>query len=329
MAGFSRLFWVLSSGGSLVRNSYACCVGRASGGVFGRGADGGATGDDGRGKWAYVFISGVKRHRNAQGEEATTGRFRYATTDPGTCNDTFGTRVPTSGGTDLGTGSSAVPYSITVSGLTPGTTYYFCAIVSNASGTAFGAVLQFTIPTFPAVVTGTASSITSNSATLQATANPLAATTTGWFRYSPTVITTCDDSFGVRVPSTGGSSLGAGITPMAYQQGISGLLPATTYYYCAIANNSYGNGYGAVQSFTTPAMAPVINTGYASSLTRTTGVLNGSGNPGGAATTGWFRYATASPGTCNDTFGTRTPATGGLSLARARATPTSRRRSPA
>jgi MYXO-CTERM domain-containing protein len=246
--------------------------------------------------------------------EATTGRFRYATTDPGTCNDTFGTRVPTSGGTDLGTGSSAVPYSITVSGLTPGTTYYFCAIVSNSSGTAFGAVLQFTIPTFPAVVTGSAASITANSATLQATANPLAASSIGWFRYSSSSVTTCDDSFGTRVPSSSGTSLGAGITPVAYQQSIGGLLPNTTYYYCAIANNAYGNGFGGVQSFTTPATAPIINTGYASSLTRTTGVLNGSGNPGGAATTGWFRYATASPGTCNDTFGTRTPATGGASL---------------
>ena len=55
-------------------------------------------------------------------------------------------------GLDLGSGSSAVPYSITTTGLSPGVTYYFCAIVSNTSGTAFGAVLSFTIPSSPVVV---------------------------------------------------------------------------------------------------------------------------------------------------------------------------------
>ena len=92
------------------------------------------------------------------GGEATTGRFRYSPTNPGTCNDTFGTRVPAAGGTDLGTGTSPVPYSITTTGLTPGVTYYFCSIVSNATGTSFGAILSFTIPAPPAVVTSPARS---------------------------------------------------------------------------------------------------------------------------------------------------------------------------
>src|SRR6266568_1999921 len=68
---------------------------------------------------------------NPNGEQAT-GWFRYDITNPGTCNDTFGTRVPATGGTNLGTGTSAVAYSITTTGLTSGTTYYFCAIVNNA-----------------------------------------------------------------------------------------------------------------------------------------------------------------------------------------------------
>ena len=94
----------------------------------------------------------------------TTGWFRYSTTNPVTCNSTFGTRVPTSDGTDLGTGSSAIRYSITTTGLSPGNTYYFCAIVSNTAGTAFGAVLSFTIPGAPVVVTSAATSVTSSSA---------------------------------------------------------------------------------------------------------------------------------------------------------------------
>ena len=248
------------------------------------------------------------------GGEATTGRFRYSATNPGTCNDTFGTRVPATSGTDLGNGSATVPYSITTTGLTPGTTYYFCAIVTNASGTAYGSVLSFTIPAQPLVTTSAATSITSNSATINGTANPFTLSTSGWFRYSTTNPVTCDDSFGSRIPSSGGQNLGTGITPYAYAQSLTSLSPGTTYYFCAIAQNSLGTSVGTVQSFTTPSMAPTVSTNSASNLSRTGAQLNGYANPGGDATTAWFRYGPASPGTCNDTWGTRTPATGGTSL---------------
>ena len=42
-------------------------------------------------------------------------------------------------------------------------------------------------------------------------------------------------------------------------------------------------------------------------VTSTSALLNGAGNPNGATTTGWFRFSTMNPGTCNDTFGTRAP----------------------
>jgi len=257
-----------------------------------------------------VVLNGVGQPNG----QATTGRFRYSATDPGACNDTFGTRVPTSSGTDLGTGSTPVPYSITATGLTPGVTYYFCAIVSNTAGTAFGSVLSFTIPYKPVVLTSSPAGVTSSSATLQGAANPVAATTSAWFRYSSSNPGICNDSFGTRAPSSTSASLGSGITSVPYTQSIGGLVPGGTYYYCAIASNSYGTTFGAIVSFTTPATAPVVTTASASALTRTAGQLNGYGNPGGDATTAWFRYSTASPGTCNDTFGTRAPASGGSAL---------------
>ena len=59
---------------------------------------------------------------------AATGWFRIATSSPGACNDTFGTRVPAAAGTALGAGSGVVAFSNPASGLVPGTTYYLSLI---------------------------------------------------------------------------------------------------------------------------------------------------------------------------------------------------------
>lgn len=70
-----------------------------------------------------------------------TARFRYSTTNPGTCNDTFGTRAPTSGGAIIAVGGA---FFQNIAGLSPGTTYFYCAIATNTGGTTFGSIQQFT-----------------------------------------------------------------------------------------------------------------------------------------------------------------------------------------
>ncbi len=245
---------------------------------------------------------------------SATGWFRYDTTNPGSCNDTFGTRAPASGGFALGSGTSPVAYSLAVSALLPGNTYYFCAIASNAYGTGFGTVLSFTTPaTAPTVTTNAATLLTGTTATLNGTANPGGDTTTGWFRYATASPGSCNDSFGTRAPAASGSALGSGNAGVAYSQAVVGLSPLTLYYYCAIAQNPEGTAFGAVVSFLTP-VPPTVTTTAATNVTNTTAYINGSGIPNGAATTGWLRYATTSPGTCNDTFGSRVPASGGTAL---------------
>ncbi|MEZ4295071.1 MAG: MYXO-CTERM sorting domain-containing protein [Polyangiaceae bacterium] len=261
----------------------------------------------------HVVAGPAQRFGNPNGEQ-TTGWFRISATNPGTCDDVFGTRVPAAGGTDLGSGAVSVPYSILATGLTSGVTYYFCAIVSNASGKAFGGILSFTVPGSPIVTTNAATSVTSTTAILEGSANPNSAASTGWYRYSTTNPGTCDDLFGTRAPASGGTSLGSGTSPVNYTRSISSLLPGTTYYFCAIASNTYGTSFGTVQSFTTSPVAPVVTTNNATLITGNTAQLNGGANPGGATTTGWFRYATTSPGTCNDVFGTRAPSSGGSNL---------------
>ncbi|MDP3233571.1 MAG: hypothetical protein Q8N26_12400 [Myxococcales bacterium] len=256
---------------------------------------------------AATLVTATGATLNATGNPnnaSTTGWFRYSSVNPVTCNNTFGTRQPSSGGYALGAGNTATAYSGAITGLLAGTTYYVCAIGSNAAGTSFGAVETFVTPGPPAVVTSPIATFGSTTATLEGTANPNVGATTGWFRYSTSFISTCNDSFGTRVPATGGTSLGSGTMPAPFSELVSGLLPATTYYFCAIASNSAGTRVGVVRSFTTTA-APAVITSAATLVTGTSATLNGSANPRGTAGTGWFRYAATSPGTCNDTFGTR------------------------
>lgn len=67
----------------------------------------------------------------------TTAWFRYSATNPITCNDTFGSQV---GNNPIGSGTSGIPYSQGISGLTANTNYYYCAIASNEAGMSFGSV---------------------------------------------------------------------------------------------------------------------------------------------------------------------------------------------
>ena len=169
---------------------------------------------------------------------ATTGWFRYGLTNPGACDDKFGSRAPVSGGTSLGNDIYDQPYSQSISGLSPATIYYYCAIVSSSEGLAFGALLSFTTATAPSASTSVASGVTSTSATLNGLGTPNGASATGYFRYSTSTPGTCNDSFGSRAPSSGGSSLGGGSASFPYGQSITGLSPGTTYYYLSLIHIS-------------------------------------------------------------------------------------------
>ncbi len=203
---------------------------------------------------------------NPNGTTAT-GWFRYSTTSPGICSDSFGVRTPVSGGSSLGSGTSSVNYAQGVSGLSVNTTYYYCAIASNLGGTSTGAVQSFTTQNYtaPSVTTNVASAITQTTATLNGSANPNGNSATGWYRYSTTNPGTCTDAFGTRAPVSSGDALGAGTSSVAYNEGITGLTANTAYYVCAIASNAGGTGVGNVQSFTTLPNVPSAPTGASAS----------------------------------------------------------------
>ena len=183
---------------------------------------------------------------------STAAWFRYSATSPGSCNDTFGTRVPAvMGGSDIGYSNTYQPFSQPITDLAQGTTYYFCAIAANSAGTSVGGLGSFTTLTSPTVTTNPATSISNLSAQLNASANPNGDSAIGWFRLGTTNPVTCDDTFGNRVPTVGSVSLGNAITPQSYNQPASGLTPNTTYWVCAVAQNSLGKSFGLPVSFTT------------------------------------------------------------------------------
>ena len=263
---------------------------------------------------------------NPNGQVAT-GWFRYATTNPGSCNDTFGTRVPATGGTALGSGTSPVSYLQALTGLPSSTTYYFCALASNAAGTSVGSVLSFTTPARLDRHHAGGLGDRQHLGDAERLGRPRTATRrpagSATRRPTPAAATT-PSARAFRRPAARRSAPGP--PAVSYSQALTGLASNTTYYFCAIAQNGSGTSFGAVLSFVTP-LAPTVTTVAASSVTSTSATVNGSANPNGGATTGWFRYATTNPGACNDTFGTRAPATGGsdLGVGQQRRRPTRRR----
>jgi phosphodiesterase/alkaline phosphatase D-like protein len=135
--------------------------------------------------------------------------------------------------------------SVPFGGLSPGTTYYYRLVATNATGTTLGQVSTFTTsPTAPTAITGAASAVTPTGAVLSGTLNPRNGATAFTFEYGTTTsfgqITAVDS-----VPATPALSRTVSLP-------VSGLSPDTMYFFRLVATNANGTTAGAVMSFTTP-----------------------------------------------------------------------------
>jgi len=149
----------------------------------------------------------------------------------------------------VGSGNSSVNVSYSLANLQPNTTYYYRMVGQNSYGTTYGNILSFTTSgsviingMAPTVTTLQATYIYQNSALLNGLVNPHSALTNAWFEWGTT-------------PSLGRTTIlqpmGAGNNNYNYSYALSGLVSNTTYYYRAVAQNSYGTTYGNILSFTT------------------------------------------------------------------------------
>lgn len=147
--------------------------------------------------------------------------------------------------TVAGTFRSASPtYYANISGLQPGTTYYFKYCFSSNCGN----VLSFTTlaPPTPSITTTTASNITTTTAILAGniTADNGNAVTERGIIYSISDNTPEIGETGV-VKDTNGTGTGV------FSETISSLRSGVKYYYKAYAINNQGTSYGEVKTFTT------------------------------------------------------------------------------
>jgi hypothetical protein len=138
----------------------------------------------------------------------------------------------------------------------------------------------------PTVVTGAASSITGNSATLNASVNPNGVEVGECkFEYGTTT------SYGSSAPCT--PAPGSGTSAVAVSAAVTGLAPNTTYHFTVVAKNVGGTSSASDRTFTT-LLPPTVVTGAASLVTGSSATLHAMVNPNGAEVSECrFEYGTS------------------------------------
>jgi len=158
--------------------------------------------------------------------------FEYGTTE------SYGSYTTTE---SAGEGTTVVQENAAISGLAPGTTYYFRIVASSATGEVFGGPVAFTTQPVPSVTTTAASGVEEEQATLNGEVNGNGLNTTYHFEYGE------NTAYG---SSTSAVGIGSGASSPSVA--VTGLKPGTTYHYRIVAESTAGRAEGADHTFTTP-----------------------------------------------------------------------------
>jgi len=236
---------------------------------------------------------------NITGSSGTSGGYisydnSYAVTERGICWNTSGN--PTTANSKVASGSGTGSFSVGMTGLSLGTTYYVRCYAINAAGTAYADQVSFTtssasIPTV--TTTSPAGSITSSTAYVYGNVSSDGGATV-------TAKGICYNTSGT--PTTSNNTISSGSGTGSISAYLSGLAGSTTYYARAYAINPAGTAYGSQISFTTSAAATiptVSTTSPASSVSATGATLAGNVSADGGA-------SVTEKGVCFNTSGTPT-----------------------
>ncbi len=182
--------------------------------------------------------------------QETTYTFEYAAEKESKLLEGEGTTVP-GGSIPAGFGDQLARTVISRGTLSPGTTYFYRVVATNAAGTTAGmpTVQSFKTPVPPTASTGAAEDVTRTAATVSGAVNPEGQDTHYSVQYGPT-------------PAYGYSTLyldvgaGEGQVPTG-PIALNTLSPGTTYHYRLVATNALDETTpGADMQFTTAPAPP-------------------------------------------------------------------------
>ena len=199
---------------------------------------------------------------------------------------------------NVATGNSPTLITQSVSNLVSGGTYLFSVTAQNANGSST-ATYSFQTPDAPNVITGVASNIGANSASISYEVNTFNKSTAVTFSLSlnPDMLSATQSSVGILSPS---------LTATSGVFNLTGLLPGRNYYYTFGAENDAGSNTGIVRSFLTigqPTVEVAASVGGERQMT-----LRATVNPGGLRTSG-IRFYYSTNNFVTSTSVTATPST--------------------
>lgn len=180
-------------------------------------------------------------------------------------------------------------FTLSVSDLEVGTSYYVKAFALNSTGEAYNDIVSFkTVSTAPSVQTTDASDISSSGAMLSGevlddNGEPISERGFVWIK-------------GQGTPAASSNKVNVDGTTGEYSATISGLEPNQTYSYRAYAANSKGTAYGETKSFVTLVALPEVEYLSASDITSSSAVVTAKVTAHGGETVSevGFLYGTTS-----------------------------------
>jgi hypothetical protein len=184
-----------------------------------------------------------------------------------------------------------------IQGLSANTEYSVCLLARTLGGeTAVGSITTFKTALPPETpVTEEATSVTAGSAVLHGTLNPSSPGEAGSYHFLYAI--SASKCQGESVSSTASA---AGHEQETVSSEVTGLLPNTTYTFCASAANSAEESVvGGPVTFTTPSSPPSLSNVSAQNSGVQETTLTATLNPGGAATSYRVEYGPTIPYTSN------------------------------
>lgn len=179
--------------------------------------------------------------------QSTTYQFEY-----GKVSGSYTNVVPVPA-ESAGSGYEPVSVEYNITGLTPGTKYYWRVSATNASGKVSSTETSFTSSNHPTFEMLPASEISHTGATLNASVKM---TSKYWFEYGTTT------SYGSKTPVKEANLF----LTVPVSEPISGLKPNTVYHYRLIAENLYGTHASFDQTVTTNWTDTLVNKGGGEAL---------------------------------------------------------------